>query len=125
MGNFVLTKSRAEKKLPNLQLFVGRGGIERTQFLDGISLHFLFRVFVPQRDSDDAVRPQESYDPRYAVRYSAVILSAFFCATTNAVRSPLSIWSRYSLVQDLPNSFRIKLYANHVLCALVAETVPR
>jgi branched-chain amino acid transport system permease protein len=33
---------------------------------------------VPQCDSDDAVCPQKSYDPRYAVRYSAVILSAFF-----------------------------------------------
>src|ERR1039458_4293177 len=49
----------------------------------------------------------------------------FFSATTNAVRSLLSIWSRYSLVQDLRNSFRIKLYANHVLCARVAATVLR
>jgi hypothetical protein len=32
---------------PNLQLFVGRGGIDGTQFLDCVCLHFLFRVLVP------------------------------------------------------------------------------
>ena len=62
-----------------------------------------------------------------ATRFAIVRSScpAFFCATTNAVRSPLSIWSRCSLVQDWRNSFRNKLYANHVLCALVAATVLR
>src|ERR1035437_1897593 len=34
MSDFVLAKSCTKKELPNLQLFVGRGGIESTQFFD-------------------------------------------------------------------------------------------
>ena len=77
MGDFVLAKSCTQKELPNLQLFVRRGGIEGSQFLDGVCLYLLFRVLVPEGDIGDAVRPQEGYDSRYAVRDSAVILSLF------------------------------------------------
>jgi hypothetical protein len=47
MRNFIFPEPRTQKKLPNLQFFVSRAGIERTQFLDGIRFDFLFRVRVP------------------------------------------------------------------------------
>lgn len=77
MGNFVLAEACTKKELPSLQLFVRRGGIEGSQFLDGVCFYFFFRVLMPECDIGDAVRPQEGYDSRHAVRDSAVILSFF------------------------------------------------
>jgi hypothetical protein len=73
--SFVFSKSSAKKKLPDLQLLIGRSGVKGSKFLDGIRLHFSLCVLVSQGEIGDALRPQEGDDIAHTVCYGVVVLS--------------------------------------------------